>query len=346
RKMSKSLGNIIPLRDAIREYGADALRIAVVSTAELLQDANFSPALARAVKGFLEKLLSQYRTVSSMQDGKPSWDRAERWLMSRLQRIIEETTEALETLNIRKAAQFVLYQMDNDLNWFLRRKGYQSLKEASESSEILKRFMETRARLLTPLAPYTAEEVWSILGMPGLVCEASWPKPDSSLVDEEAEMGEEFLKALVDDTKNVLRVVPGEPSRIIYYVASPWKWRVYELILASDKPTLRDVMTRLKKLTVDRSAMARFAKSLISSLPRMDRASTQFWIKLGPDHEFKLLNEAKRFLSEVFKAEILVYNEEDSNIYDPKGRARLSKPGRPAIYVEVETQRSSPCFTA
>ena len=40
--MSKSLGNIIPLRAAIKEYGADSIRLAMLSSAEVLQDADFS----------------------------------------------------------------------------------------------------------------------------------------------------------------------------------------------------------------------------------------------------------------------------------------------------------------
>jgi len=40
--MSKSMGNIIPLRTAIKDYGADPIRLAIISSAELLQDADFN----------------------------------------------------------------------------------------------------------------------------------------------------------------------------------------------------------------------------------------------------------------------------------------------------------------
>ncbi|KYH37149.1 MAG: leucyl-tRNA synthetase [Candidatus Bathyarchaeota archaeon B24] len=335
RKMSKSLGNIIPLREAIREYGADALRIAVVSTAGLLQDANFSLTLAKSVRDFLEKIRTQYRVVASMPDKEPKWDRAERWLMSRLQRVVEETTEALENLDIRRATQMVLYQMDNDLSWFLRRKGCSSLKEAEESSSVLKRYLEVRARLLAPLAPYTAEEVWSILGMPGLVCKAEWPKPDQTLVDEEAEMGEEFVRSLIEDTKSIFRVVPGKPSRIVYYVAASWKWKVYRDVLSEPKtPTVREALSRFKELDVDKATLARFVKTLLESLPKIDRGRLSSWVKLGAEHERKLLEEVKGFLERELKAEVLVYGEDDPDVYDPRSRAKLSRPRRPAIYVE------------
>jgi leucyl-tRNA synthetase len=57
-------------------------------------------------------------------------------------------------------------------------------------------------------------------------------------------------------------------------------------------------------------------------------------LEAGELDEEALLNEAKGFLEKEFKAEILVYNEEDPLRYDPKKRANLAKPYRPAIYIE------------
>nr|MDQ3975578.1 leucine--tRNA ligase [Thermoproteota archaeon] len=50
KKMSKSLGNIIPLRAAIREYGADTIRLAILVSAEILQDADFSFDTVRGIR--------------------------------------------------------------------------------------------------------------------------------------------------------------------------------------------------------------------------------------------------------------------------------------------------------
>ncbi|HYZ65574.1 MAG TPA: leucine--tRNA ligase, partial [Nitrososphaeraceae archaeon] len=60
KKMSKSLGNIIPLRDAIKEYGADSIRLAMLSSAEILQDADFS---FDSVKGIRAKLYEIYNSA-------------------------------------------------------------------------------------------------------------------------------------------------------------------------------------------------------------------------------------------------------------------------------------------
>ncbi|MBS7612036.1 leucine--tRNA ligase [Candidatus Bathyarchaeota archaeon] len=338
RKMSKSLGNIVPLREAVREYGADALRIAVVSTAGLLQDANFSPSLARTLADFLETLRRQYRVVATMPSSSSKTDRVDKWLISRLQETVKEVTEAFEELDVRKAVQLVLYQMDNDLNWFLRRKGCSNLEEAFQYSNILKKFMEVRAKLLAPLAPYTAEEIWSIIGERGLICKAEWPQLDSSLIDEEAEKSEEFIKELIEDTNKILRVLPGRPSRIVYYVAATWKWDVYREILSMKEPDVKTILMRLEKtgVEVDKAAIAKFIRTTIDMLPKMGRDFVKSWVEFKPDHEFNLLEEAKRFLEREFRCEVLVYYEDASEVYDPKKRAVLARPCKPAIYVEVE----------
>ncbi|MFZ0367657.1 MAG: leucine--tRNA ligase, partial [Nitrososphaeraceae archaeon] len=62
KKMSKSLGNIIPLRKAIDEYGADSVRLTMLASAEILQDSDFSIDL---VKGIRSKLYEIYRTINT-----------------------------------------------------------------------------------------------------------------------------------------------------------------------------------------------------------------------------------------------------------------------------------------
>ena len=57
KKMSKSMGNIIPLRDAVRKHGADPIRLTILISAELLQDADFN---VEAINGIKNKLESMY----------------------------------------------------------------------------------------------------------------------------------------------------------------------------------------------------------------------------------------------------------------------------------------------
>ncbi|MEE8132075.1 MAG: leucine--tRNA ligase, partial [Nitrososphaerales archaeon] len=118
KKMSKSMGNIIPLRSAIREYGADAIRMSMLLAAELLQDANFT---LDAVKGIRERLERIYNMC--MRFTKKDLDQLEledRWILSRLQHVIEDTTTAMDKLRVREASHNILYTMDQDVQWYLK----------------------------------------------------------------------------------------------------------------------------------------------------------------------------------------------------------------------------------
>ena len=107
--MSKSLGNIIPLRDAIKEHSADAIRLAMLISAELLQDADFS---FDTVKGIRSKLQDIYdmgiepstnSSQSQIKGAKINEELVDRWLLSRLQRTIADTTMSMDKLRVREA---------------------------------------------------------------------------------------------------------------------------------------------------------------------------------------------------------------------------------------------------
>jgi leucyl-tRNA synthetase len=123
KKMSKSLGNIIPLRHAIEQYGADSIRLTMLASSEILQDSDFSFDL---VKGIRTKLYDMYRNINSHLDifkDQSSVDEnlEDVWISSRLQNIIMDTTSAIEKFRIREALHNILYLMDNDLEWYEKR---------------------------------------------------------------------------------------------------------------------------------------------------------------------------------------------------------------------------------
>jgi hypothetical protein len=73
-------------------------------------------------------------------------------------------------------------------------------------------------------------------------------------------------------------------------------------------------------------------------LPKMDKDFAKSWVEFKQSHEFNLLKEVKGFLEREFKCEVLIYCEDSPEIYDPKGRAVLARPCKPAIYVELEEE--------
>src|SRR2546430_10190705 len=88
-----------------------------------------------------------------------------------------------------------------------------------------------KARIFAPLATHVAEELWAAIGNKGLVAKAEWPKPNDKLVDRIAEASESVIKDTLEDTSEILKATGLTPRRVTYYVAAPWKWRIYQKAL-------------------------------------------------------------------------------------------------------------------
>ena len=176
--MSKSMGNIIPLRTAIRDHGADPIRLAIISSAELLQDADFNMESVSGIKSKLESLLDECSTLKKGEiDDLQTEDK---WILSKTQSKIEEITEAVEKMRLREALHEILFTFESDLSWYQKRI---QAKERKNVSGILHQINSTRVAMLSPFAPHVAEEMWEKLGNVELASKSSWPEYSSDKVD-------------------------------------------------------------------------------------------------------------------------------------------------------------------
>jgi leucyl-tRNA synthetase len=344
-KMSKSFGNIIPLREGLAKFGADPVRLSVMSTAELLQDAEFSPSIAKSMLDRLERLYRFTSEVTKTQHkrrkvSEKSLKATDRWMLSRLQGYIREATEAMGKLAVRKAIHSMLYELDQDLQWYQRRNVDQKAKRKDLMNYVFNEVLNAQIRMLAPVAPHMCEELWEMIGGKGFVSLGSWPVPDESRIDVGAEESEALVVGVVEDTQNIIKATGVKPEMICYYVAAPWKWQVFVKALkesVSSKLSQRDLMKELMKdpaLRASAEKVAKFVAQIVDELNRMPEERKQRLMQTEIIRENEVLGEARRFFEKEFGVEISVYLEEDSKRYDPKGRAQLAKPYRPAIFIE------------
>jgi len=332
-KMSKSFGNIIPLREGLAAYGADPIRLSVLATAELLQDADFSPAVAKAMLGKLERLyklvLQAVQTTSEHEENITTIDR---WMFSRLQGHVEKATEAMERLEMRKAIQTILFEIDQDLQWYQRR--------TKAKHSIVREVLKSQILMLTPFAPHICEELWEIMGYKGFVSNAPWPRPDKTKVDQKAEESENLVKKVLEDTRNIIRATKAKPRKVFYYTAASWKWKIYLTALEKSmggKITLAALMKELlqdPELKTKAKETADFANRIIEEVNQTPTEEKQKLIRTGQINENQILKEAENFLKSELDAEIIIFEENSPERYDPKNKAHLAKPLRPAIYIE------------
>jgi len=338
-KMSKSLENIIPLRQGIAKFGADPVRVGVMATAELGQDTDFSEGLALSIQERLASLMGQARKLGTKKTaGKPKLSTLDRWMISRLSTAVQSATNALDRLRIREAINIIIYQLDNDIAWYRRRLGPKKSR-SDNRDRILRKVLETRTRMMAPLAPHTAEEIWSRIGNKGFVVQADWPEESENEKDAVAERAEALVRQVLEDTGEILKATGITPKRIAYYTASDWKWQVYlkALRAAEDKVRqgdfIKDVMGDPQLRSLGKAA-ADYAAKAIQQANQMPEEMRQSRLRDGVTAEKAIFADSADFYQREFKCGIDIWQEGDPKMSDPKGRARLSEPYRPAIFLE------------
>jgi leucyl-tRNA synthetase len=342
KKMSKSLGNIIPLREAIKSFGADPLRIAILISAELRQDANFSYALVNSIQEKLNRLYSFVEEVIEMKNNSSDDNLTflDEWLISKANRLIFNVTEAMEKLKIREAILDILYNFDQDIQWYMKRISANNRKNSKTVFKILNEVLEIQIRLLTPFAPHFCEEIWEKLGKSPFVSNAEWPVFNESKINIKAEETEEMIKSLLDDTKRIIKAVNITPKKICYYTADSWKWKAYLKLLKEITTGNIEFNELIKKLFQDPEIeikgkeLIEFLKKTMEEALKMSKELKEKRMKISFIDEFAALQDALKLFEKEFNSKVELYRESDPKKYDPKNRSKLAKPYRPAIYIE------------
>ena len=335
-KMSKSMGNIIPLRSAIREHGADPIRLAIISSAELLQDADFN---MESVVGIQSKLLSLLDECSRLKnDPIPGLEAEDKWILLKSQKMIAQVTESIEKMRLREALHDILFSFESDLSWYNKRV---QAKGRDDTTGILFRINSARVAMLSPFAPHIAEEMWQQLGYSGVVSKYDWPTYSKKDVDATSIQSENLLKGTIDDIANILKVTKITPKKITIYVNSDeLKSKVYRKVLGIMVGGQNNMGVVMKELIADPETTAAkkmpdYIQKVIKDLHSESEEIKQMKLESDSFDEKEFLSsELSSIGKKEFGVEITVYSASDADIYDPKGKARHARPFKPAILIE------------
>ncbi|RLG73962.1 MAG: leucine--tRNA ligase [Thermoprotei archaeon] len=332
KKMSKSLRNIIPLRVASKVYGPDTVRLTLAVSAETPQDADFSAKLALSVLERLRRMYELARKVATLKEESLRESHIDRWFLSVIQNRITQVTDALEELRVREAATTVLYTMEQDLKWYLE-------NVDKPSAKILKYFFDIWARLLSPFAPFIAEEIWNILGNKGFVSIASWPKVKSEYINRETELKEEYFRKLIADIKEILKVTKvKKPKKIVIYTAAAWKRKIGEIVAANMDGSDVEVFRKTIKQVMSMDEIKRYRKEVVDAVKNIIKifreVPEQLREEIAKIDEYSVLEEfKKRIMKATNSSEVIIMKEEKAT-YDPLRKAKYALPLKPAIYIE------------
>jgi len=301
QKMSKSLGNILPLRKAIRQYGADTIRMSLVSGAELDGDTDFSDAVAKGVRMRLEFFLDLIEKAN-----KPAQEDIDFYILSKLHRRLATLVEDYQHLRFRKIAKGLFYEMYNELQWYLKRAKQPRLRE----------FFDAFIPALAPIIPHVAEEMWERLGKEPFVSLHSIEVFDTHWLNEELELLEEEVKKLTADIVDIVERTGKKPKEIIIYIPEPWKYEAYNVLrMTKDIGKGMEYAKERSNLQPFLSKLPTFFKHYlkhIHSLPAIPRR----------EKEKDYLNKTREFFEKEFNAEVVVLDEDGT---------KPSFPGKPGI---------------
>ena len=202
RKMSKSLGNGIDPLEIIRDYGADALRLALVIGSTPGNDMRFSDEKVRSARNFANKLWNAARFVmmnlpEGFEAGMPAaeaLDLSDRWVLSSLNTLAKNVTENLDRFELGLAAQKVQdFIWDVYCDWYIEiakvRLNSDNAAEADNARKVLVYVLSQALKLLHPFMPFITEEIYQALpGSAATIMTQPWPEYDEELhfaADEE-----------------------------------------------------------------------------------------------------------------------------------------------------------------
>jgi leucyl-tRNA synthetase len=338
-KMSSSKGNVVLLSDAIKNHGADVVRLFLMSSAEPWQDFDWREKEVKGTKRRLEWFVEFAERVKNIHHGPLYINEVgtesevvpksfiSKWMLGQLNLRIKDTTEALEGFQTRKGVQDSLFLLKKDLDhYFHRIKDYMDDEEYNpEISMVLATVLEAWIRLMTPFTPHTSEELWEKYGGEGFVSEAPWPTYDPDLINEKIQKSEEIIQGLVRDIFEIKKILDMDPEKIHIYLAPTWKWNVFDIARDVGRPDIGQIMGKSLKNNVhdDKKEIAEFAKKISREMTRINY--------VGHLNEYKILSDAQDYISGEVGAEIIIHK--DAN-YDPEGKSRAAIPYKPAIFVE------------
>jgi leucyl-tRNA synthetase len=349
QKMSSSKGHVVLPGEAIDEYGADTVRFFLLNAAEPWQDYDWRADLVGDVRDQLDRFWRRAVEVIDAADGDaadgdppargladptagidPEADdlrHVDRWLLSRLQRVVGDVTEALEGAETRAASQAAFYDFEEDLRWYRRRTG----GDRPGARRVRRVALETRLRLLAPFVPFLANELHERLtGTPAE--DAPWPTANEALVDRRTELEEAQIERLVDDVNDIVDVTDTDPETIRVYVAADWKRRVYEAVVdvGTDAGAVISEVMADPEMRERGNEVSDLANELVEAV--RTRGEDVAADLLDVD-ERATYEAAADFLGREFDADVEVYAE-DGDPHDPAGRAGNAVPFRPAIHIE------------
>ena len=237
RKMSKSLGNGIDPLEVIDKYGADALRLTLMTGNAPGNDMRFYWEKVEASRNFANKIWNASRFIMMNLEGKTVTEpenlndlcAEDKWILSHLNTVIREATENMEKYELGIAVQKVYdFQWDELCDWYIEMakvrlwKAEEDPKAANDALWTLRTALTEGLKLLHPYMPFITEEIYcTLLPEEESIMISEWPVYREERNFPDAEKAIEGFKEVVRGIRNTRTEmnVPNNRKTSLHIVA-------------------------------------------------------------------------------------------------------------------------------
>lgn len=320
-KMSKSKGNVIPLRHIVTLYSADLFRLYISWAAELDSVLDWREAEVGRVLDSLAKLVSIAKIASQATCTEVERDLLSDWFESKFYEIVDRATSALEAMEIREYVQQAFFNVLSLIEKYRELAGERYVCG-------IRRVLPDWMAVLNPVIPHVTEEINSWLGSKTLLSTSAWPEVKP--INQELVIIMDSVDGVLSDAKELLELVKKESPTLYIVVASEWKREIARLVLQGLSVKEIIEQARSKMGLKDREAKV---ASLVQNYKRTDREWLSKVANTTSNGELAVYSAVKNYLESKLGAKVVVvWEDEASQQGIPKAERAL--PLKPAIYIE------------
>ena len=205
KKMSKSKGNIVEPFALMKDYGSDTIRFYLPYTSPVWTPIKFD---IDGLKEIYSKYISTFKNAYSFFEMYANADQidpreyhipvekrdiTDKWLLSRLQHVIEDVTQAYDQYDLNKVVHYLVDFLNDDIsNWYIRsnRRRFWASELTEDKQAVYETLYEALvafAKLAAPITPFITEEIYRNLTGESSVHLADFPVADKALCSKAIE---------------------------------------------------------------------------------------------------------------------------------------------------------------
>ena len=322
RKMSKSLGNGIDPLEIIDQYGADALRLTLVTGNAPGNDMRFSNERVEASRNFANKVWNASRFIlmnmkeNIVEEPEDSLlGPADRWILSKANSLAKDVTENMDKFELGIAVQKVYdFIWDEFCDWYVELAKFRiyHAEEDPRSAKcvlwILKTVLGQALKLLHPFMPFITEEIYgALVPEEESLMISSWPKYRT---EWEFPAAEELMSHVKDITRGIRNMraemnVPNNRRTKVFIVSGDQELlNGMEILKESVKPLMlaNDIILQCEKKEAAEDAVSIVVPGAAVYLPLEDLVDFEQELE-------RLTKEEEKLTKEIARAKGMLSNE-------------------------------------